>query len=85
MYGPLNVRLLRNFITDEINIQFLLLSVYVAWSSKLLKSSEGTYIQQGSKYVYPRINPHNLSRNIISVGEMLHTSKAAALVVLWGR
>lgn len=75
----------RNFITDEINIQFLLLSVYVSWSSELLKSSEGIYILQASKCMCPRINTKNLTRNGVSVGEMLHTSKAAALVVLWGR
>lgn len=46
----------RNLITDKINIQFLLLSVYVAWSSELFKSSEGTYILQVSKCVRPRIN-----------------------------
>jgi len=39
----------RNFIMDEINIQFLLLSVYVPWSSELLKSSEGTHFLQASK------------------------------------
>ena len=36
----------RNFITDEINIQFSLLAVYVSWSSELFKSSEGISILQ---------------------------------------
>lgn len=50
----------RNFITDEMKIEFLLLSVYVSWSSELLKSSEGTYILWDSKYVCPRINTHTI-------------------------
>ena len=57
-----------NFITDEIKIQFWLLSVYVSWLSELLKSSEGIYILQTSKYVCPRINTHILTRNVVLVG-----------------
>lgn len=56
----------RNLITGKINIPFLLLSVYVAWSSELLKSSEGTCILQASKWVRPRINTKSNKKCSIS-------------------